>query len=184
MAATTTGGTAPEAEPDLVAAPEPRREYGVVVEAGLDIDEFFPEALTYHQLIQDLRTNGYWMCLDVCVVDYLYHRERHVAAGIVPERFEVVVHLMNFERAQRVRVRVQVSEKDPKIDSIMDIHPGAETPEREAFDMFGIEFVNHPDLTRILMPPEWVGHPLRKDYNIGRVPVQFKGDPLGSGGAR
>ncbi|MEY3147960.1 MAG: hypothetical protein RL688_1179, partial [Actinomycetota bacterium] len=75
----------------------------------------------------------------------------------------------------RIRLRVQVPESDTTIASLFDLWPGTEAMEREVFDMFGISFDGHPDLTRILMPEDWDGHPLRKDYEIGRIPVQFKG---------
>jgi NADH-quinone oxidoreductase subunit C len=85
--------------------------------------------------------------------------------------------LLSFERRERVRLRVQVPETDPVVSSLYDLHPGSEAMEREVFDMFGIVFEDHPDLTRILMPEDWEGHPLRKDYAVGRIPVQFKGAP-------
>jgi NADH-quinone oxidoreductase subunit C len=98
-------------------------------------------------------------------------------AGVQPERFEVVVNLLSMSKRQRVRIRVQVPEHDCAVDSLFSVYPGTEALEREAFDLFGVIFTDHPDLTRILMPEEWEGHPLRKDYGIGRVPVQFKEAP-------
>ena len=71
-------------------------------------------------------------------------------------------------------MRVQVPADDPTLPTLFDIHPGTEAMEREVFDMFGIVFTDHPDLTRILMPEDWEGHPLRKDYEVGSIPVQFK----------
>jgi len=76
-----------------------------------------------------------------------------------------------------VRVRVQVPADEPWAPSLFELHPGTEAMEREAYDMFGIVFRGHPDLSRILMPDDWEGHPLRKDYGVGRIPVQFKGAP-------
>ncbi|MGB8385265.1 MAG: NADH-quinone oxidoreductase subunit C, partial [Dermatophilaceae bacterium] len=72
---------------------------------------------------------------------------------------------------------VQVPGDDATCPSLFDVHPGTEAMEREVFDMFGITFTGHPDLTRVLMPEDWEGHPLRKDYAVGRIPVQFKGAP-------
>ena len=87
------------------------------------------------------------------------------------------------ETARRAAlVKPQVPEADPTCPSLFDIHPGTEAMEREVFDMFGIAFEGHPDLTRILMPEDWEGHPLRKDEAIGRIPVQFKA--ADRGGAR
>ena len=88
-----------------------------------------------------------------------------------------MVNLLSLSMRQRVRIRVQVPESDPEVDSLFDVYPGTEAMEREAYDMMGIVFAGHPDLTRILMPEDWEGHPLRKDYGVGRVPVQFKEAP-------
>ncbi|HEY2427566.1 MAG TPA: NADH-quinone oxidoreductase subunit C, partial [Acidimicrobiales bacterium] len=102
---------------------------------------------------------------------------RDLPPGVGPERFELVANLLAMDPPRRVRVRVQVPEHDPVVPSIWERYPGVEAYEREVFDMFGIRFAGHPDLTRILMPEDWEGHPLRKDYPIGRVPVQFKAAP-------
>ena len=85
--------------------------------------------------------------------------------------------MLSLAARQRIRLRVQVPADDCTIDSLFDLHPGTEAMEREVFDMYGITFTDHPDMTRILMPEDWIGHPLRKDYNSGRIPVQFKGAP-------
>ncbi len=117
------------------------------------------------------------MCLDVTAVDHLQDSERAQIAGIKRERFEVVVHLISHPRNIRIRVIAQVPDADPSVPTLTSSFPGASFPEREVYDMFGITFDGHPDLTRILMPDEWVGHPLRKDDSPARVPVTFKGDP-------
>ncbi len=137
----------------------------------------FPNRATYKAMVAAFRQAGFEMCADLCAVDYLTHPGRALPEGVAPERFEVVVNLLSLSLRQRVRVRVQVPEADPTVDSLFDIYPGADAMEREAYDMIGIVFADHPDMTRILMPEEWEGHPLRKDYGVGRVPVQFKGAP-------
>jgi len=81
-------------------------------------------------------------------------------------RFEVLYHLHSTETWQRIRLKVRVAEEYPEIDSVTGVWRGANWYEREVFDMFGIRFRNHPNLTRILMPIDWEGHPLRKDYPV------------------
>ncbi len=136
-----------------------------------------PDRSGYFELVRALRGEGYGTCVDLCGVDYLRHADRSLPSDVRPERFEVVVNLLSHEHRRRIRLRVQVPGDDPAVPSIYDLHPGTEVMEREAYDMFGIVFDGHPDLSRILMPDDWEGHPLRKDYGIGRIPVQFKGAP-------
>jgi NADH-quinone oxidoreductase subunit C len=81
-------------------------------------------------------------------------------------RFEVVYSLLSHERHERIRVKVKVNGADPYIESVTSLWAGASPFEREVFDLFGIRFQGHPDLRRIMMPDDWEGHPLRKDYPV------------------
>jgi NADH-quinone oxidoreductase subunit C len=137
---------------------------------------FAPRA-TYHLLVESMRSEGFEMLSDLTAVDYLTHPGRRLPAEVAEERFEVVANMLSLSERRRVRIRVQVPESEPVVDSLWDLFPGAEALEREVYDMFGIVFDGHPDLTRILMPEDWEGYPLRKDYSVGRVPVQFKEAP-------
>jgi NADH-quinone oxidoreductase subunit C len=128
----------------------------------------------YLDVVKEHADDGYTMCVDLTAVDYLEHPGRSLPEGVGAERFEVVVNLLDLRRRRRVRLRVQVPEDDASLPTLFDVYPGTEAMEREVFDMFGVSFTGHPDLTRILMPEDWIGHPLRKDYEVGRIPVQFK----------
>jgi len=81
-------------------------------------------------------------------------------------RFELVYHLLSIPHKQRVRLKVKLEAGDPKVDSITSVWPSANFYEREVFDLFGIHFSGHPYLRRIMMPDNWKGHPLRKDYPV------------------
>ncbi|HVR76799.1 MAG TPA: NADH-quinone oxidoreductase subunit C [Acidimicrobiia bacterium] len=108
---------------------------------------------------------GFEMCVDVTVVDWMRSR---------PERFEIVANLLSMQHKLRLRMTTTAPREQPAVASLVPIWPGVNFAEREAYDMFGVTFEGHPDLTRILMPDEWEGHPLRKDFGVGSVPVQFK----------
>jgi NADH-quinone oxidoreductase subunit C len=108
---------------------------------------------------------GFDLFVDLCAVDYLRR----------DPRFEVVITLLAMDPPKRLRIKVAVSGAEPVVPSITAVYPGANFYEREAFDLVGVRFEGHPDLTRILLPDDWEGHPLRKDYAVGSVPVQFKG---------
>ena len=159
------------------AAPEPPpSRYGVPLSDSRGQVCLHPSRDELDQFVMTLRDeHGFTVCIDVTAVDYLvYEGRRELPAGVEPERFELVVMLLSHRNRERVRLRVQVPDSDPVVPSLFDVHPGTEAMEREVFDMFGIRFDGHPDLSRILMPEDWIGHPLRKDYAIGRIPVQFK----------
>lgn len=116
-------------------------------------------------------------CLDVCAVDHLVDAARSLPPGVVGERFELVANFLSHPRNRRVRIICQVAADAPEVPSIAELYPGIAFAERETFDLFGIDFTGHEDLARILMPDDWVGHPLRKDDAPARVPVTFKEDP-------
>jgi NADH-quinone oxidoreductase subunit C len=92
------------------------------------------------------------------------------------ERFELVYQLRDMRAHRELRVRVFLPEEDPTVASVQDVYAPANWDERETFDLFGIRFEGHPDLTRILMPDDWVGHPLRRDYPVGGETVDFSDD--------
>ena len=89
--------------------------------------------------------------------------------------FHIVYQLLSMTHNRRITLEVAVGEDDPLVDSLTGVYPHVDWHEREAWDMFGIQFVGHPHLTRILMPDDWDGHPQRKDYPLGGVPLEFKG---------
>ena len=170
-----TGAEGPATE----GADAPPTRYGVPVTESRGQVVLHPTREQLVDLVRTLRDDeGFRVCVDVTAVDYIaYAGRRELPEGIEPQRYEVVVGLLCHATPERLRLRVQVPADDPTCPSLFDVHPGTEAPEREVFDMFGIAFDGHPDLTRILMPEEWEGHPLRKDYGVGRVPVQFKEAP-------
>lgn len=132
-----------------------------VVELGSLVVSVDPENLT--KLLtscQNAPSLGFNLLCDITAVDWMDHRD---------ERFEVVYQLLSLSRLWRLTVKVPVSESKPEVSSVVSLWVGASFMEREVWDMFGIRFVGHPDLRRILMYEEFVGHPLRKDY-----PVQAK----------
>ena len=90
-------------------------------------------------------------------------------------RLHAVYHFTSMTYRRRVRMEAEVSVADPHVPSVTPIYPTADWQERETYDMFGIVFVGHPALTRILMPDDWDGFPQRKDYPLGGIPVEFKG---------
>lgn len=123
----------------------------------------------WYQRARALKDEGWWL-VGLCGLDRL-----HLGFD---ERFGIVVHLLHRERKERQTVHVAAAGEPPTVPSVTGLWAGANFMEREAFDMFGIHFEGHPRLTRILMPDEWEGHPLRKDYGVGKVPVDFVRQPF------
>lgn len=112
-----------------------------------------------HPFLADLRDDEqlqFHLLLDVTAVDQ-YGRE---------PRFDVVYHLYSIPLRRRIRVKTSCGERDPVVPSVVDLFPTADFHERETYDLFGIRFDGHPDLRRILLPPEYEHHPLRKDFPV------------------
>jgi NADH-quinone oxidoreductase subunit C len=119
----------------------------------------------WFEFAEAARDSGFEVCVDVTAVDWLRSRG---------DRYEVVANLLSMKHRARLRMITTLPRTDPTLASLVPLYPGVSFGEREVFDMFGITFAGHPDLTRILMPDDWEGHPLRKDFGVGSVPVQFK----------
>ena len=106
------------------------------------------------------------LCSGVSGVHYPNDTDRELHA---------VYHLLSITHNRRVRLEVAVPDADPHIPSVVEVYPTADWHERETWDFFGIQFDGHPALTRIQMPDDWPGHPQRKDYPLGGIPVEYKG---------
>jgi NADH-quinone oxidoreductase subunit C len=114
-------------------------------------------------VLTHLRGMGYRFLASLHGVDYYPHEPR----------LGVLYELLDMERVERISVKARVPTDAPEIDSVVELFPGAEYPEREVYDMFGVQFNGHPDLRRILMPEDYEGHPQRRDFPIGGEPVLF-----------
>ena len=119
------------------------------------------------RFLRDDPAMAFNVLMDLTAVDYLRYPERQDPPGPTT-RFEVVYHLYSLEHGHRVRVKVPVGEGDPMVESLTDLWPAADWFEREVWDMFGIQFLGHPNLKRLLMYEEFQGHPLRKDYPVNK----------------
>jgi NADH-quinone oxidoreductase subunit C len=122
------------------------------------------QAARYRDVVRFLRDDrecDFDFLTDLTGVDRINLKEK--------PRFEIVLHFYSRRHNTRFRLKVRPEhDREPVIDSIVDLYPAANWPEREVFDMFGVRFVHHPDLRRILMYDEFVGHPLRKDYPVNK----------------
>jgi NADH-quinone oxidoreductase subunit C len=114
-------------------------------------------------VLSRLQTKGYTFLASLHGVDYYPHEPR----------LGVLYELLDMNRVDRISVKARVPTDAPEIDSVVDLFPGAEFPEREAYDMFGVVFTGNPDLRRILMPEDYEGYPQRRDFPIGGEPVLF-----------
>ena len=120
------------------------------------------------QTLRDDPTLRFEFLSSVSGVDYL---------GLDPtgRRLHSVAHLLSMTHRRRIRLEVSVTVEDPHVPSLCPVYPTADWHERETFDFFGLIYDGHPGLTRIMMPDDWDGHPQRKDYPLGGVPVEYKG---------
>jgi NADH-quinone oxidoreductase subunit C len=91
------------------------------------------------------------------------------------KELHAVYHLLSMTHNRRIRLETTAPDSDPRVPSLVSVYPTLDWHERETYDMFGLVFEGHPALTRILMPDDWPGHPQRKDYPLGGIPVEYKG---------
>ena len=121
------------------------------------------------QMLRDDEDLRFEFCASVSGVNYPDDEGREM---------HVVYHLLSMTFNRRVRLEVTCPDADPHVPSLVSVYPTADWHERETWDMFGIQFDGHPSMTRILMPDDWPGHPQRKDYPLGGIPVEYKGGSI------
>ncbi|MDQ4102213.1 MAG: NADH-quinone oxidoreductase subunit C, partial [Actinomycetota bacterium] len=122
--------------------------------------------LTLVSALRDDEALRFELCSSVSGVDY---------GPATAQRLHSVYHLTSMTYRRRIRLEVVVDIEDAHVPSVVEVYPTADWHERETWDMFGVVFDGHPALTRILMPDDWDGHPQRKDYPLGGIPVEYKG---------
>ncbi len=133
---------------------------GVGEEITLEID---PQRLVEAARFLKTGPAGLTLCSDITCADFPDE----------PGRFRLAYHLFAPETGERIRLRVWAGAGDPEVPSVTGVWKTADWHEREVWDMFGVRFTGHPDLSRILMPYDWEGHPLRRDYPLGGEEVWF-----------
>ncbi len=139
----------------------------VVVDRGeLTFDVRREHLLAVAQVLRDDPDLRFELCASVSGVHYPHDAGRELHS---------VYHLLSITHNRRVRLEVVCSDADPHLPSVVAVYPTADWHEREAWDFFGIQYDGHPALTRIQMPDDWPGHPQRKDYPLGGIPVEYKG---------
>ncbi|WP_280451511.1 NADH-quinone oxidoreductase subunit C [Nocardia cyriacigeorgica] len=174
------GGTAPPYGGYFDALVESLRsaldDVGLDFAAAVEKVVVFRDELTLHvrradlvavaRALRDDPALRFELCLGVNGVHYPDDADRELHA---------VYHLTSITHGRRVRIEVSVPDADPHIPSLYRVYPTTDWHERETYDFFGIQFDGHPALTRITMPDDWRGHPQRKDYPLGGIPVEYKG---------
>ncbi|MGN9785066.1 NADH-quinone oxidoreductase subunit C [Nonomuraea sp. ZG12] len=175
------GGLVVRRAPQL-STPRPYGSYFDEIVDGLGLDDAIERVvvdrgeLTLHvkrerlvEVCQKLRDDPalrFELSLGVSAVHY-----PHLAG----EELHSVIHLCSITNNRRVRVETSCPDADPHVPSTVGVYPGHDWHEREAYDFFGIVYDGHPGLTRIMMPDDWDGHPQRKDYPLGGIPVEYRG---------
>jgi NADH-quinone oxidoreductase subunit C len=138
----------------------------VVFRDELTLDVRREHLVAVAQALRDDATLRFELCLGVSGVHYPADLDRELHA---------VYPLMSITHNRRIRVEVAAPDADPHVPSLFSVYPTTDWHERETYDFFGIVFDGHPSLTRIEMPDDWVGHPQRKDYPLGGIPVEYHG---------
>ncbi len=151
---------------DFGTTPEKAVEKVVVADGEITFHVNRDELLAFVRTLRDEPGLRFEMCLGVSGVHYPNHAGKELHA---------VYHFRSITHNRVIRVEVSVPDSDARVPSIVSVYPTNDWHERETFDFFGIDFEGHPHLTRILMPDDWQGHPQRKDYPLGGIPVEYKG---------